>query len=98
MNKNEKYGVVFQIFPYPCVIIQRISSKYLKQLAALFKVMVVNSSRQSGKTTLVKHNFPGKPYVNLEMPVNCQYAVEDPLGFLQQYPDGEISDEVQNTP
>lgn len=97
-KKLEKYGIQFHIFPYICFMIQRISSKQLLKLASLFKVVAVTGPRQSGKTTLVKHVFPGKPYVSLETPVNLHYATDDPVGFLQQYREGAILDEVQNTP
>ncbi len=79
-------------------MIQRIASKHITELAALFKVIAVTGPRQSGKTTLVKYNFPDKAYVNLEMPANRQFATDDPVGFLQQYPGGVILDEVQYVP
>lgn len=38
------------------------------------------------------------PYVNLEDFTTGQLAAEDPKGFLAQYPDGAIIDEVQHVP
>lgn len=51
--------------------------------------------RQSGKTTLVKMVFPDKPYVSLEELDVRDFAINDPRGFLNQYPNGAILDEVQ---
>lgn len=60
--------------------------------------MAVIGPRQSGKTTLVRAVFSVKPYVSLENPDNRNYALQDPRGFLGNYPDGAILDEVQRTP
>jgi predicted AAA+ superfamily ATPase len=79
-------------------MINRLSSKHIKELASVFKVVAVTGPRQSGKTTLVKNEFPDKPYVNLETPANRLYATDDPVGFLSQYPEGAILDEAQNVP
>ncbi len=79
-------------------MIERLSSKNVKKLASMFKVVAVTGPRQSGKTTLVKSIFADKPYVNMETPVNRIYATDDPIGFLSQYPEGVILDEVQNVP
>ena len=79
-------------------MINRIASKRLKYLVSMFKVVAVTGPRQSGKTTLVKSVFPDKPYITLENPDNRQFAVDDPRGFLNQFPDGAILDEVQRAP
>ena len=79
-------------------MIDRIAAKKLKELYKMFKVIAVTGPRQSGKTTLVKSVFPAKPYVNLENPDTRQYSIEDPRGFLSQYPDGAILDEAQRSP
>lgn len=54
--------------------------------------------RQSGKTTLAKTTFDDKPYISLEEFDVLQHAFEDPRGFLDQFPDGAILDEVQRAP
>ncbi|MDK2977960.1 MAG: uncharacterized protein PWP52_674 [Bacteroidales bacterium] len=64
----------------------------------MFKVVAVTGPRQSGKTTLVKFVFPDKPYVTLENPDNRQFSVDDPRGFLSQFPEGAILDEIQRNP
>ncbi|WP_449049635.1 ATP-binding protein [Parapedobacter sp.] len=63
-----------------------------------FKAVAVIGPRQSGKTTLVRSLFTDKPYVSLEDPDTRQYALEDPRGFLANYPNGAILDEAQRTP
>ena len=79
-------------------MIQReISSKALA-LAQKFPIIVVTGPRQSGKSTLVKHIFAQKPYISLEDPDIRLLAETDPRGFLSNYPDGAILDEIQRTP
>lgn len=79
-------------------MIKRASTQLLKELVKYFKVVAVKGPRQSGKTTLVKQVFPAKDYVNLETPPNLNFAFDDPVGFLQKYPEGAIIDEAQNAP
>ncbi|MBE0655402.1 MAG: ATP-binding protein [Bacteroidales bacterium] len=79
-------------------MIKRTAEERLKKLYDLFKVVAVTGPRQSGKTTLVKYVFPDKSYVSLENPETRQFALEDPRGFLSQFPKGAILDEVQRTP
>ena len=83
---------------YICPMIERVAAKKIKELAGMFKVIAVTGPRQSGKTTLVKAIFPSKPYVSLENPDTRRFAIEDPRGFLEQYKNGAIFDEVQRTP
>lgn len=78
--------------------IQRFAEPALLRLAGSFPVVVVTGPRQSGKTTLVRHSFPRKPYANLEELDIRTLAEEDPRGFLEGYPDGAVFDEVQRTP
>ena len=79
-------------------MINRNASHTLSLLASQFKAVAVTGPRQSGKTTLVRQVFPQKPYVNLENPDERSYASEDPRGFLANYPNGAILDEVQRVP
>ncbi len=78
-------------------MIIRTMQKKLLFLSERFPVVSVNGPRQSGKTTLVKHCFPEKKYVSLELPDNRRFAEEDPRGFLLTYDDAVI-DEVQYVP
>lgn len=79
-------------------MIQRNAAKTLVRLSDQFKAVAVTGPRQSGKTTLVRAVFTGKPYVNLENPDSRRFAMDDPRGFLSQYPGGAILDEVQRVP
>ena len=79
-------------------MIQREAEKELIKLAEQFRAVAVTGPRQSGKTTLVRKVFSQKPYVNLENPDIRRFAVEDPRGFLSNYPEGAILDEVQRAP
>ena len=63
-----------------------------------FRALCLTGPRQSGKTTLSKQLFKGKPYVNSENPGVQHSATSDPEGFLKQDPDGAIFDEVQRVP
>ncbi len=79
-------------------MIQRTAKNKLKDLATKFKAVAVTGARQTGKTTLVKQVFKGKPYLSLENPETRNFALEDPKGFLASYPNGAILDEVQRVP
>lgn len=79
-------------------MIYREAEKELQLLSAQVKAVAVTGPRQSGKTTLVKNVFKEKAYVNLENSDLRQFAREDPRGFLSNYPDGAILDEVQRVP
>jgi predicted AAA+ superfamily ATPase len=79
-------------------MIKRVATSKLKDLATKFKAVAVTGARQTGKTTLVKQVFKGKPYLSLENPDTRSFALEDPRGFLETYRDGAILDEVQRAP
>jgi predicted AAA+ superfamily ATPase len=79
-------------------MIQREAKKKLIDLAAKFKAVAVTGARQTGKTTLIKEVFQAKPYVSLENLDLRNFALEDPRGFLENYPNGAVLDEVQRTP
>lgn len=70
----------------------------LKQVARQFPVVALTGPRQSGKSTLVRTEFPHLPYVLLEDPDVRLLAQTDPRGFLSNYPNGAIFDEVQRVP
>ena len=70
----------------------------LKDLAKGYPIVTVIGPRQSGKTTTVKHAFSKKKYANFEFPDVRKMALEDPRGFLEQFPDGAIFDEIQRVP
>ena len=79
-------------------MIERNLTGTLKARATQYPVVAVTGPRQSGKTTLCQAVFPDHPYVSLEAEDVRLYAKEDPRGFLGEYPDGAILDEVQRSP
>lgn len=79
-------------------MIERTITPMLTRLAAQYPVLTITGPRQSGKTTLCRAAFPDKRYVNLESPDTRQFALNDPRGFLAQFPDGAILDEIQRAP
>jgi len=79
-------------------MIQREAETELRKLADNFKAVAITGPRQSGKTTLVQKVFDNKPYANLENPDIRRFAIDDPRGFLSNYPDGAILDEIQRVP
>lgn len=90
---NGKYLYVAEAF-----MIKRTLGEYAKQMAEKYPVVTITGPRQSGKTTLVKSFFPELPYANLEHPVTRDFAKNDPVAFLEQYPDGAALDEIQRAP
>ena len=79
-------------------MINREAADTLHLLAQNFPVLVVTGPRQSGKTTLVRQAFAGKPYLSLEDPDVRDAATADPRGLLAGLPGGAILDEAQRVP
>jgi len=79
-------------------MIKRQAAQTLLSLSEQFKAVAVVGPRQSGKTTLVKSTFKELPYVNLENPDVRNFATDDTRGFLDQYKNGAVLDEVQRVP
>lgn len=77
---------------------QRSIIPVLQDRAVRYPVVTVTGPRQAGKTTACKTAFPHLPYANLERPDTRDFAKRDPQGFLDQFPDGAILDEVQRVP
>ena len=80
------------------MIVNRNLEPKLRQAAGQWPILTITGPRQSGKTTLVKTVFENHAYVNLELPHNRAFASEDPQGFLKQFRNGVIIDEVQYVP
>ena len=79
-------------------MIKRTAEARLIKLANTFRSVAVIGPRQSGKTTLCRAVFPQKPYISLENPDTLEFATSDPRGFLSQFKNGAILDEVQRAP
>lgn len=80
------------------LLVTRTIENVLSIYARQYPVITITGPRQSGKTTLCRKVFSDKPYVNLEAPDTRQFAQDDPRGFLSQYPEGAILDEIQRAP
>jgi len=76
----------------------RILKDKLIQLFSKFPVLAILGPRQSGKTTLAQSTFPNFPYVNLEDLTFRDFAIKDPKGFIESFPDRIIIDEIQYAP
>ena len=79
-------------------MIPRTLEKKLRELASYYPSVLVTGPRQSGKTTLCQIAFPDKRYVSLEALDTREFAHNDPRGFLAEYADGAIIDEIQRVP
>ena len=79
-------------------MIPRHAHATLMRLARGFPIVALTGPRQSGKTTLARAAFPGKPYVSLENPQEREFAASDPQRFLARFAQGAVIDEVQRCP
>lgn len=79
-------------------MIQRKLSSKINNLSHQYPVVTLTGPRQSGKTTLVKAVFPDWKYISLEEPDVREFALTDPRGFIDAYPERTIMDEVQRAP
>ena len=79
-------------------VIDRNLAGPLKDRMGHYPVVTVTGPRQSGKTTLCRTACSDLPYVSLEGMDVRTYALEDPRGFLHEYRDGAVIDEVQRAP
>lgn len=79
-------------------MIERILVNKMLELRGKFPVITLTGPRQSGKTTLLKSIYTDIPYVNLEDIDVRIFAMNDPRGFLSNYPNGAILDEAQRVP
>lgn len=79
-------------------VINRHIYKALREYQNKYPILALTGPRQSGKTTLLKQLFPDYRYVSLENPDARDFALKDPNGFLAEYNDQMIFDEVQRAP
>lgn len=76
----------------------RILENLVSDAAGEYPVVSITGPRQSGKTTLCRALFSHKPYVCLEPLDQREFARKDPRGFLAEYPEGTVIDEIQHAP
>lgn len=79
------------------MIYREITSK-IKELSSKYPITTLTGPRQSGKSTLLRYEFPNYNYVSLEDLEMREFARTDPKGFLSTYPDKTIIDEAQHVP
>jgi predicted AAA+ superfamily ATPase len=80
------------------MLIPRNAEETVARLTAGYPLVAITGPRQSGKTTLARFLFKDKPYTSLEDLDERAFAERDPRGFLAQFPDGAVLDEVQRCP
>ena len=61
--------------------IKRNLEKHLLYMATKYPIVTLTGPRQAGKSTLVQHAFPEKPYISCENPDIQLFADQDPRGF-----------------
>lgn len=75
-----------------------IETNLLKYLE-IFPVVGLTGPRQSGKSTMLKRCLGKKyEYVTFDDPLNVDFFLSDPRGFMDRYNDSVIFDEVQKVP
>lgn len=79
-------------------MIEREITPHLLRLFEQYPFVTVTGPRQSGKTTLCRAAFGDLAYADLERPRTRAFAAADPEGFLAQFPDGAVLDEVHRLP
>lgn len=78
--------------------LKRSIEEVIVEASQYFSVISVTGPRQSGKSTLLKHLFPGfKKYSMKDVNVR-EFAENDPVAFLDQHQEGMFIDEVQKAP
>jgi hypothetical protein len=77
---------------------RRILEGELGKASRHFAALLVTGPRRSGKTTLLRHSFPGAGYVLLEDADLVARVRADPRGFLDGLAPPVILDEIQNAP
>jgi hypothetical protein len=64
--------------------VQRVLAPAVLEAARKFSAVVVTGPRRAGKTTLLRHTFPGVEYVLLQDPNVQARARADPRGLLEE--------------
>ena len=77
---------------------KRFLADRIRRALEFFPVVAVVGARQTGKTTLVREEFPERRYFSLDFPEIRAAAEEDPYGFLASLDPPATIDEIQKVP
>ena len=80
------------------MIVKRRLVPHLQKMLRKFPVVSLTGPRQSGKTTLLRNEFPDYKYFNFERLDLRELFLADPVGFLRSAGTEVIFDEAQNVP
>ncbi len=79
--------------------VHRTLEKKLDEYLKVFPVTAITGPRQSGKSTLIQHHLEDKyKYVTFDDPLLTDFFYSDPKGFMSQYNNHIVFDEVQKVP
>jgi hypothetical protein len=73
-------------------------AQVIRRALETFPAVLVTGARQTGKTSLLRNEFPGHRYVSLDQPDVRLRARADPAGFLLDHPAPLVLDELQHVP
>jgi predicted AAA+ superfamily ATPase len=79
-------------------MILRIAQEALARNASIYPLIILTGPRQSGKTSLAHIAFPDRPHISLDSPDTLESAQNDTKGFIAQYPEGAVIDDVHRCP
>lgn len=78
--------------------IRRQIHNHIARLASTRPATILTGARQTGKTSLLREQFPDYGFVALDVPSEADQAQRDPDGFFLRHPAPVILDEVQHAP
>ncbi|MBI4538413.1 MAG: ATP-binding protein [Gemmatimonadetes bacterium] len=78
--------------------IERDWSGALAALEGAFPAVLLTGPRQVGKTSLLRHDHPGRTYVTFDDPSLARHAETEPEDFLSRLAEPVMLDEVQYVP
>lgn len=78
--------------------IERRISARLESLVSSRPIVVVTGARQTGKTSLIRHDYREWHYTTLDLPAEAAAAETNADDFLRRHPSPLVIDEVQYAP